>query len=103
MIPEGRSVGRKDSAVVDRQLTGIIDKSGVVPGGARLCVPSSERSSVPKAEDTRTNGAVDADRLRLVLQRLSSGFYSEGPPSQRIAAAVLADLKELEKGTSLPH
>jgi hypothetical protein len=58
---------------------------------------------VPKAEDTRTSSAVEAGRLRLILERLSNDFYSEGAPSERIAAGVLADLKDLEKGSSLPH
>jgi hypothetical protein len=80
------------------------ERSGVVANvDAPLCAPSSERSSVPKAEDTRTSSAVEAGRRRLILERLSSDFYSEGAPSERIAAAVLADLKELEKGSSLPH
>jgi hypothetical protein len=60
-------------------------------------------TSVPKLEAIQTSGAVDANRLRLILQRLGCEFYNEGPPSDQIAAAVLADLKDLEKGTPLPH
>jgi hypothetical protein len=58
---------------------------------------------VPKLEDIRASGVVDPDRLRLILQRLGCEFYYEGPPSERIATAVLAELKDQEKGTSLPH
>jgi hypothetical protein len=46
---------------------------------------------------------VEADRLRLIQQRLQTAFYENPPASEQIAAAVLADLNDLEGNTSLPH
>jgi len=47
---------------------------------------------------------VEAERLRLIQQRLQSDFYEVPPASEQIAAAVLADLTDLEEGaSSLPH
>jgi hypothetical protein len=45
---------------------------------------------------------VEPTRLRLVRQRLENAFYEVGAPSERIAAAVLAAVKDLDKA-SLPH
>ena len=47
---------------------------------------------------------VEADRLRLIQQRLQSDFYEVPPASEHIAASVLADLNGLEGSTpALPH
>lgn len=45
---------------------------------------------------------VEPSRLRMLRDRLASDFYRSGQPAERIAAAVLAALKDHEK-TSLPH
>ena len=74
------------------------ERSGVVANvGVWLCAPSSERSSVPKPEDPRTSSP--SSRPPPADPRAAErDFYSEAAPSERIAAAVLAELKELEKG-----
>ncbi|HSJ75706.1 MAG TPA: hypothetical protein VK899_05945 [Gemmatimonadales bacterium] len=55
-------------------------------------------------EEHRTTLQVEAERLRLIQQRLQSDFYQVPPASDQIAAAVLADLTDLEEGvSSLPH
>jgi hypothetical protein len=47
---------------------------------------------------------VEADRLRLIQQRLGSDFYEVPPISEQIAASVLTDLNDLKEGASaLPH
>jgi hypothetical protein len=45
---------------------------------------------------------VEPNRLRLIRERLQSDFYLTGEPSERIAGAVIAALKDLDKAT-LPH
>jgi hypothetical protein len=55
-------------------------------------------------EEHRTIPQVEAERLRLIQQRLQSDFYEVPPASEHIAAAVLADLTDLQAGaSSLPH
>jgi len=55
-------------------------------------------------EEHRKTLQVEAERLRLIQQRLQGDFYQVPPASDRIAAAVLADLTDLEQGASyLPH
>src|SRR5215208_331280 len=55
-------------------------------------------------DEHRTIPQVEADRLRLIHQRLQADFYEVPPASEHIAAAVLADLTDLEEGaSSLPH
>jgi hypothetical protein len=40
----------------------------------------------------------------VILQRLEDSFYDEAPASTRIAAGVLADVKDLdESSVALPH
>jgi hypothetical protein len=47
---------------------------------------------------------VEPSRLRLILERLQSRFYDDGPASERIATAVLADVKDLDESPpALPH
>lgn len=58
---------------------------------------------MPKVDDMRIITRIGPERLRLILERLHSEFYEEGPPSDRIAAAVLEALKDLEQGPSLTH
>jgi hypothetical protein len=45
---------------------------------------------------------VEPNRLRLIRERLQNEFYQTGEPSERIATAVLAAVKDLDKA-SLPH
>ena len=66
--------------------------------------PESERSSVPNRDEHRSTSKVEADRLRLIQQRLGNDFYDVLPASERIAASVLAELQDLEESASaLPH
>jgi hypothetical protein len=46
---------------------------------------------------------IEPSRRRLILERLDASFYDEAVPSERIAAAVLVALHDLDKGPSLPH
>jgi len=46
---------------------------------------------------------VEADRLRLIQQRLRDDFYEVPPASEQIAAAVLAELRVEESASALPH
>ena len=59
---------------------------------------------MPNSEGCRSSATLDPDRLRVVLQRLEDRFYDEAPASDRIAAGVLADVRDLdESSTALPH
>jgi len=58
---------------------------------------------VPKPDDFQTTMPVEPSRHRLILERLHGGFYNQTEPSERIATAVLAALRELDKGPTLPH
>lgn len=62
-------------------------------------VPESERSSLPNAEDPCTAATVDSARRDLILDRLQQNFYDQIPQSERIAAAVLRDLKTLDESS----
>lgn len=47
---------------------------------------------------------LEPSRLRVIRQRLENKFYDEAPASDRIAAGVLADLKDLdESSAALPQ
>jgi hypothetical protein len=61
--------------------------------------------SVPNFQDHRTTaGTVEPGRLRLILQRLHDRFYDADPAAGRIAAAALADVKDLDESPpALPH
>ena len=57
-----------------------------------------------KAENPRDASIIEPSRLDLILDRLQQNFYDQVPASQRIAAAVLRDLKTLDESPSaLPH
>ena len=59
---------------------------------------------MPHPEESRTPTKIAAERLRVIEQRLQDQFYEIPPASERIAACVLADLKDLEQNaSSLPH
>jgi len=59
---------------------------------------------VPNSEGHRSSTTLEPGRLRVILQRLGDKFYDEAPASDRIAAGVLADVKELdESSAALPH
>jgi hypothetical protein len=50
------------------------------------------------------NLPVEADRLRLIEQRLQTNFYEVPPAAELIAESVLADLKDPEGSVpALPH
>ena len=79
---------------------------GLPPSGTRRRhaprVP--ERSSVPNPQKHRNTATVEPSRLQLILERLQSTFYDEAPAAERIATAVLADVKDLdERPPALPH
>jgi hypothetical protein len=70
----------------------------------RRRAPEFERPSVPNPDENRIISQVEADRLRLIQQRLQNDFYEIPPASERIAVAVLAELRDLEESASaLPH
>jgi hypothetical protein len=58
---------------------------------------------VPKPDDSQAMVTIEPSRRRLILERLHASFYDEAVPSERIAAAVLVALHDLDKGPSLPH
>jgi hypothetical protein len=58
---------------------------------------------VPKADDPQATVTLEPSRRRLILERLQSNFYDEAVPSERIATAVLAALRDLDKGSAFPH
>ena len=45
---------------------------------------------------------IEPSRLRLILQRLQQKFYDEAPAPERIAAAVLVDVKHLDESPPAP-
>ncbi len=59
---------------------------------------------MPKPEEHRAATTIEPSRLRLILHRLQQKFYDEAPTSDRIAAAVLVDVKHLDESPpALPH
>jgi hypothetical protein len=46
---------------------------------------------------------LEPSRRRLILERLHGGFYGDPVPSERIATAVLAALRDLDKGPAFPY
>jgi hypothetical protein len=59
---------------------------------------------VTNPDDHRDSARVEADRLRLIQQRLREDFYEVPPASEQIAASVLAELRSREESASaLPH
>ncbi|HEU5303450.1 MAG TPA: hypothetical protein VFU40_02290 [Gemmatimonadales bacterium] len=60
---------------------------------------------MPNPHRLRTTAAtVEPSRLRQILERLQDGFYDTEPAAERIAAAVLADVKDLDESPpALPH
>jgi hypothetical protein len=58
---------------------------------------------VPKPEDSQATVTLEPSRHRLILERLRGDFYGEPVPSARIATAVLAALRDLDKGPAFPH
>ncbi len=58
---------------------------------------------MPKPEDSQATVTLEPGRRRLILERLRGDFYGEPVPSERIATAVLAALRDLDKGPAFPH
>lgn len=58
---------------------------------------------MPNPEEHRGTIMIEPSRLRLIRQRLQQQFYDEAPASERIAAAVLVDMKHLDESSPLPH
>ena len=83
-----------------RKLTVLTHGRRPTPKGARAL----KGQALAHPEEHRTTVQVEAERLRLIQQRLQDDFYEVPPASEQIAAAVLADLTDLEEGaSSLPH
>jgi hypothetical protein len=89
----------KASGVRNRKLNG----NPSSPAGLRQAIsagvarPSSERPSVPNPDQHSLPHSVEPGRLRLILDRLQGEFYEVPPASERIAASVMAALKDLEE------
>ncbi len=59
---------------------------------------------MPNPEEHRAAIILEPSRLGLIRQRLQQQFYDEAPASERIAAAVLVDVKHLDESSpALPH
>ena len=58
---------------------------------------------MPKPDDSQATVTLEPSRHRLILERLHGDFYNQTEPSERIAAAVLVALHDLDKGPALPH
>jgi hypothetical protein len=83
---------RKDSGAADRQLFAVVQE------------PELGKVSLPNPEEHRAAITIEPSRLRLIGQRLQDRFYDEAPASERIAAAVLIDVKHLDESSpALPH
>ena len=58
---------------------------------------------MPKPDDSQATVTLEPSRRRLILERLHGDFYGEAVPSERIAIAVLAELRDLDKGPPFPY
>lgn len=58
---------------------------------------------MPKSDDHSPSVTLEPGRYRLLLERLQGRFYEEPEPAERIAVVVLTALRDLDKGSSLPH
>ena len=59
---------------------------------------------MPHPEDPHTAVTIEPSRLDEILHRLQQNFYDDTSASNRIAAAVWADLKTFDESASgLPH
>jgi hypothetical protein len=58
---------------------------------------------VPKPDDSQATVTLEPSRHRLILERLHRDFYGEAIPAERIATAVLAALRDLDKGPAFPY
>lgn len=58
---------------------------------------------MPKPDDSQATVTLEPSRRRLILERLQGDFYGEAAPSERIATAVLAALRDLDKGPAFPY
>ena len=55
---------------------------------------------MPHPEDFPAPPRIAAERLRLIERRLQDHFYEVPPASERIAACVLAELKDSNQSAS---
>jgi hypothetical protein len=79
-----------------------IESFGSFTGMRRRRAPNAERSSVPNPDPPQAPMTLDPSRVRAIRDRLAADFYQSGEPAERIAVAVTAALKDLDK-SSLPH
>lgn len=62
------------------------------------------RSSLPEPENPHTAATIEPSRLEVIANRLQQNFYDLAPASERIAAAVLSDLKTFDESSPIhPH
>lgn len=52
---------------------------------------------MPNPEEHPTTMMVEPSKLGQILQRLQSNFYDGSPAAERIAAALLVDLKDFDE------
>jgi hypothetical protein len=52
---------------------------------------------MPDSHERYTMIAVEPGRLRQISERLEDGFYSQAPAAERVAAAVLAEVRNLDQ------
>ncbi|MGH7509174.1 MAG: hypothetical protein ACREMZ_06860 [Gemmatimonadales bacterium] len=52
---------------------------------------------MPNSQKHHPPTSVEPSRLRLILDRLQQKFYDDEPSAERIATAVLADVKTLDE------
>ncbi len=58
---------------------------------------------MPKPSESPATVTLEPSQRRLILERLQTDFYGEKVPAERVAAAVLVALYDLDKGSALPH
>ena len=54
---------------------------------------------MPDSHEGNAMIAVEPTRLRQISQRLEDGFYSKAPAAERIAAAVLTEVRDLDQSS----
>jgi hypothetical protein len=54
---------------------------------------------MPDSHESDAMIAVEPNRLRQISQRLEDGFYTQALAAERVAAAVLADIRDLDRNS----
>ena len=59
---------------------------------------------MPEPENSHMAFTIEPNRLGVIASRLQQNFYDQTPASERIAAAVLVDLRTFDESSPpLPH